>query len=156
MLPFDKIFIEIARCEVGVIYAHEDARLPDGTYIFREFFSESAHEPQRIELRVYQPQETPCLATFSYHPDATDALLKSGPRVTLTAGHPQSGLAQILLFWLEHMLEWDPDYATQLAQHHALWRQLIDDPVHPHRGRFNEALKEKCARTPMPLRWWIQ
>jgi hypothetical protein len=134
---------------VGVIYAHEDSRLPDGTYVFREFFSGEARDGRRaVQIRVHEQGTAQILASFTYE-------LHSG-QATLMLDQPHGELAETLLCLFQHMLEWDPGYGEQLAAHFELWRSVMKDSSHPRHKRFLAARKEKAAGLVAPRRWWFQ
>ncbi len=146
MTPFDKVFSELARREVGVIYAHEDPRLPDGTYVFREFFCGAPTcECNSIGLRVEWLESSECLAHLVYKVERRSFRQKAMRRVFLDPAQPQGPLADTLRVLFERMLDWDPEYATQLASHHALWRHVAEEPLHPMHERLREAVREGSA-----------
>lgn len=145
MLPFDRVFTQLARQEVGVIYALQDARLPDGTYKFHEYFCGApCCKCRRVSLRVRLIETGRLLASLTFELEPPEELRKGGARVSLDQDQPQSELADRLAFLFERMIEWDdPGYADQLARHYDLWRQVVEDPLHPSHERLREALREE-------------
>lgn len=155
MPPFDKVFTELARTEVGVIYAHDDPRLPDGAYIYREFFCATC-DCKRVELRVYRPTETRPLATIQFVLKLRPHGHLDRPRPALDPKQPKDALAPALLRALEALLDWDPGYVEQIARHYALWRRVVEDPAHPRFAALEAAKREGSPGEPAGPRNGLQ
>lgn len=141
MLPFDKVFTAIARDEVGVVYAHDDPRLPDGAYIYREFFCGHC-DCRRIELRVYAPGAVHPMAVLGFTLETRRHAPLESPRLLPDPHQPQNALGRKLLGLLEKLIECDPGYVDQLAQHYAEWRRVVEDPAHSQHALLIAALLE--------------
>ena len=147
MLPFDKVFTKLARTEVGVIYAHDAPRLPDGVYIYREFFCDAC-DCRRVELRACTPNDARPLATIQLALRLRPHGHLDRPRATLDSHQPQAALAPALLQLLEALFDWDPGYVTQRAQHYALWRSVVENPDHPGYEALQAAARDASPDKP--------
>ena len=157
MMPFDMLFTELASREVGIVYAHQDHRLPDGTYLFREFYCiDTGCDCRRVDLRVFNVETSEQVASLQYVLASAGEAPPSEGRIALDFLNPQTPLSQTLLWVFGQLLEWDPEYATQLAQHHALWRQVVDDPSHPEQEILRAFLRSKPMATAIPSICWLQ
>jgi hypothetical protein len=132
MMPFDTLFPAVAKDEARVIQVLDHAKLPNGDYVFREFFcTEPECDCRRVLLRIYFSETKRVVATINYAFEPSKPPFDDEPRIFLDPINPQSDNSEALVGMFEKMITSDRAYHDRLVRHYDLWKSVVDDPAHP-------------------------
>lgn len=135
MMPFDTIFPDIAENEIRFIRVRERDNLPQGDYLFREFYcNEPACDCRRVLLQVYWVKGKRVVATINYSFEPPRPPLDDELQIFLDPLNPQTELADVLFDMFVEMIENDRAYHKRLVRHYTMWKRVVDDPTHPNHG----------------------
>lgn len=129
LVPFYKLFPEVAGKETRVLTTFGHGGLPADSYGLLEFYCPDPDcDCRRVLLNVVSEKhlERGFLASISYGFDR-DAEM-AGP--FLDPMNPQSEYAEMLLEHVEVALS-DPRYVARLERHYAMVKEAAADPTHP-------------------------
>lgn len=136
MFKFRAAFPEIAERETRtvVVFPAEGARdlsSPDA-YAFDELYCEERHcDCRRVMINVYSVNTLAHLATINHslEPPLADAHVK--PQTFLDPLNPQSEQAVEIMDLFVHTITVDDEYRRRLLRHYRIFKNAIDDPLHP-------------------------
>jgi hypothetical protein len=136
MMPFDVLFPDLASEETRVIRNVGRTDLPEGSYLFREFY---CNEPKcdcwRALLHVHWVERKRVVATLNYAIEPEPPPFEDDPRVFIDPINPQSEYSDVLLRIFEQMIESDAEYHERLVRHYTMWKEIVDDPEHPDHAK---------------------
>lgn len=136
MMPFDAVFPDIARHEERVLHTLGDPDLPSGTYRLCECY---CHEPacdcRRVLLQVVRAADGRQVATINYSFEPPTPPFEDEGQVFLDPLNPQSEWSETFLGMFEAMIANDQEYLDRLVRHYEMWKQVVDDPLHPDHAK---------------------
>jgi hypothetical protein len=140
MMPFDTVFPNLAKNEVRVIHALDHDQIPNGSYLFREFF---CNDPQcdcrRVLLHVCKIENKRVVATINYGFEPAEPPFDDEPQAFLDPLNPQTDVCYALLDLFEEMIAADRPYHDRLVRHYEMWKRVVDDPAHPDHAKVRSA-----------------
>ena len=136
MMSFGTVFPDLAKNEVRVIHALDHDELPQGAYLFREFFcNEPRCDCRRVLLQVYWVEGKRVAATINYAFEPPKPPFGDDLQMFLDPLNPQSDVSDVLFDMFEHMIGADRDYHDRLVRHYEMWKRVVDDPAHPDHAK---------------------
>lgn len=133
MLPFDLLFMDVARKESRAVGLTDPRGQHVGSFLFREYFcNESGCDCGIVLIHAVWAERRQVAATFSYIFEP----FPEEPQLELDPMGPQSDLSTPLLQMFERSLAEDAAYRPALLRHYAMWRSVVDDPSHPDHSKL--------------------
>lgn len=133
MLPFDLVFMDVARKESRTLTLCDERGRHFGTFLFREHYCvEPDCDCGILLVHAVWAERRQVAASFSYifEPRPGEPQLEPEPL------SPQGELSATLLGMFEQCLAKDPAYRPALLRHYAMWKRVVDDPSHPLHGKL--------------------
>jgi hypothetical protein len=146
MVPFYKLFPEIAERETRVIVTFGHDELPADAYrLLESYCPDPDCDCRQVMLSVLSEKQLDrgILASVSYAFDWDDDM--DGP--FLDPGNPQSKNAPVLLEHVTTALT-NPRYVDWLERHYAMVKEAAADPAHPAYRRLVQWMAEAVESAP--------
>lgn len=166
MFNFRTVFPEIADRETRTVFVFPAEGAPDlvppGGYVFDELYCEERRcDCRRVMINVYSVDTLAHVATInhSFEPPGPDAHVAE--QTFLDPLNPQSEWAAELMALFLHTLATDDEYRRRLTRHYRIFKNAIDEPIHPvHRllakvdaaAAAREKPRRRSIPTPPPRR----
>jgi hypothetical protein len=136
MMAFEIAFPTLAKNEMRALRSFDHKDLPQGSYLFHEFYcNEPRCDCRRVILQVYWVEGKRIAASINYGFEPSEPPFDDEPQISLDPLNPQSESADVILQMFEEMISSDPTYRNLLIRHYELWKRVVDDPAHPKHAK---------------------
>ena len=127
------------------MHAAGEAGLPQGTFVFREFYcTDDRCDCRRVILQVQWAERQRVIASLNFALAPGGSLGEQDPPLFLDPLNPQSELAEHVLVLFEEMIASDRAYPERLMRHYRMWKRAVDDPKHPQHRKL-VSLRKRTA-----------
>ncbi len=147
MLPFDRVFNDVARREACVLALQDAASSTLGTLLFREFYcSDRGCDCRRVVLHAHWVEQQRVVASIGYGFEPAAPPFDDEPQVMLDPLNPQSELSEQILRLFEEVVERDADIRAAFVRHYEQWKRVVDDPSHPDHAKLRPPIppNQRC------------
>ena len=136
MMPFDRVFPELAKSETRVIHTLDHEPTPGTAYLLREFYcDEPGCDCRRVLLQACSVEGERIAASIDYAFEPAKPPFDRAPQISLDPRMPQSELSEALRDTFEKTIADDRAYHERLVRHYALWKGVVDKPEHPDHAK---------------------
>ena len=133
MLPFDLVFMDVARKESRAVTLVDPRGRHQGSFLFREHFcTEAECDCGILLIQAVWAERGDVMATFCY----SFKPFPGEPELELEPMSLQSDLSERLLATFARILAEDAGYRPSLLRHYGMWRRVVDDPAHPDHDKL--------------------
>lgn len=147
MLPFSLVFPDLAEDEVRVlvlIRPADETPSAEVYYLWDWYCEARGCDCRRVLIRATMGRTGPVVATIGHRFDEDDPY-DPLDQTALDPLFPETEVSHFLLENFERQLESTPGYRERLHRHYRMWKEVIEDPLHPLRGPLDE-FEDEFAR----------
>lgn len=166
MFSFRGVFPEIAKRELRIVFVFPAEGAPDvlppGGYAFDELYCEERHcDCRRVMINVLSVETLAHLATINHSFEPPGPGAQVSEQTFLDPLNVQSQWAGELMDLFLHTIAKDDEYRHRLMRHYRIFKNAIEDPIHPvHRllaeidaaGSAGAKPRRRAIPTPPPRR----
>jgi len=132
MVSFNTLFPEVEAREIRVITPVGSATLPERQFALLELYCRTRGcDCRRVMINVIDVEQERHVATINHGFEPPPLRFADEAQTFLDPLNRQTKWAPALLALFVEMIATDDDYRERLERHYSMWKQVVDDPVHP-------------------------
>lgn len=144
MMPFHAAFRETAEIETRTVTPLNRDGLPNRTFLLMELYcNEPRCDCRRVMINVIDTERRQHVATINHGFASPAPPHDDNGQTFLDPLNPQSAMSAALLGLFEEMIGSDGEYRQRLERHYAMWRSVVDDPLHPDHSKVRAAHQDE-------------
>ena len=136
MKPFHTAFRETAEIETRTVTPLNHDGLPHRPFLLMELYcNEPRCDCRRVLINVIDTERGQQVATINHGFEPPAPPYDDDGQTFLDPLNPQSAMSAGLLRVFEDMIASDGEYRQRLERHYAMWKSVVDDPLHPDHSK---------------------